>query len=88
MALITDPEAARRLARTIASDLSLYFEEKIVKGIQGDNFFEVMNKEIEEGREHYKNRVSPEILSKTNFFERAIVDIILRSKACIKSKIW
>ena len=33
MALIETEEAARRLARAIASDLSLYNEEKIVKGI-------------------------------------------------------
>jgi len=35
MALIDTEEAARRLARAIASDLSLYNEEKIVRGIEG-----------------------------------------------------
>ena len=34
MALIETEEAARRLARAIASDLSLYNEEKILEGIQ------------------------------------------------------
>ena len=34
MPLIETEEAARRLARAIASDLSLYNEEKIVAGIQ------------------------------------------------------
>ena len=33
MALIETDEAARRLARAIASDLSLYNEEKINRGI-------------------------------------------------------
>jgi spore germination protein GerM len=88
MALISDPEQAKRLARAIASDLSLYNEQKVVGGIEKDNFFEAMAKEIEEGREHYKSRVSPEIYNKYNFYDRALVDVILSRKKHIKSKIW
>ena len=40
MPLIETDEAARRLARAIASDLSLYNEDKIVAGIQNDNLFD------------------------------------------------
>jgi spore germination protein GerM len=79
---------AMRLARAIASDISLYNEQKIVKGIEQDNLFEVLKEEIEEGRELYKSRVSSELFTTTNFFERAIVDIVVRSKAHVKSKIW
>ena len=85
---IDTPERAIRLARTIASDISLYNEQKIIKGIEQDNLFEVLKEELEEGRELYKSRVSPEIFQKMNFFERAINDIVLRSKAHVKSKIW
>jgi hypothetical protein len=77
-----------RLARAIASDISLYNEQKIIKGIEQDNLFEVLKEELEEGRELYKSRVSQEIFTKMNFFERAINDIVLRSKAHVKSKIW
>ena len=77
-----------RLARAIASDISLYNEQKIIKGIEQDNLFEVLKEELDEGRELYKSRVSPEIFQKMNFFERAINDIVLRSKAHVKSKIW
>jgi hypothetical protein len=86
--LITTPEAATRLARAIASDLSLYNEEKIVEGIQSDSLFDVLKDEIEEGRELYKSRVSPELYAKTNYYDRAIVDIIVKSKGHVKSKIW
>jgi len=79
---------AMRLARAIASDISLYNEQKIVKGIEQDNLFEVLKEEIEEGRELYKSRVTSELFTTTNFFERAIVDIVVRSKAHVKSKIW
>ena len=87
MALIETDKDARRLARAIASDLSLYNEEKIVEGIEKDNLFEVISEEIEEGRAHYKSRVAPQLYEK-NFYDRAIVDILVRSKGHIKSKVW
>ena len=87
MPLIETEEAARRLARAIASDLSLYNEEKIVNGITNDNLFETLAEEIEEGRALYKSRVSPDLYQK-NFYDRALVDILVKSKGHIKSKIW
>jgi hypothetical protein len=87
MPLIETEEAARRLARAIASDLSLYNEEKIVQGIQNDDLFNVLSEEVEEGRALYKSRVSPDLYTK-NFYDRAIVDILVKSKGHIKSKIW
>jgi hypothetical protein len=86
--LITTPEAATRLARAIASDLSLYNEEKIIDGIQNDSLFDVLKDEIEEGRELYRSRVSPDLFDSTNYYDRAIVDIIVKSKGHVKSKIW
>ena len=85
--LIDNPDRARRLARAIASDLTLYNEAKIVLGIQNDSLFEVMKDEIEEGRALFKSRVTPEIFS-LNLYERALVDVMLKSKGHIKSKIW
>ena len=86
--MIKNPEAARRLARAIASDLSLYNQEKIQKGIQQDNLFEVLSEEIEEGRIHYNNKVDPDLRASTNFYDLAIVDVILKRNAHIQSKIW
>src|SRR5438874_337916 len=87
MALIETEEAARRLARAIASDLSLYNVEKVEKGITNDNLFDVLAEEIEEGRALYKRRVAPELYRK-NFYERALVDILIKAKGHIKSKVW
>lgn len=88
MALIDTPEAAMRLARAIASDISLYNEEKIIKGIVNDNLFDVMSGEIDEGLNLYKSRVAPALFESSNFYYRAIVDIIVKSKGHVKSKIW
>jgi len=87
MPLIETEEAARRLARAIASDLSLYNEDKILKGIQNDTLFEELEEEVEEGRALFNSRVAP-ALFKHNFYNRAIVDILIRSKGHVKCKIW
>lgn len=79
---------ALRLARAIASDISLYNEKKIHRSIELDNFFDELKDELDEGNALYKSRVNPEIVSKQNFFERAIVDVILKPKGNIKSKLW
>jgi hypothetical protein len=87
MALIETEEAARRLARAIASDLSLYNEEKIMEGIQNDNLFDALSEELEEGRALFKSRVSPDLFAK-NFYDRAVIDILVRAKGHVQSKMW
>lgn len=87
MAVIQTQEAARRLARTIASDLSLYNEEKILRGLQNDSLFEEMADEIAEGRSLFQSRVAPE-LQTHKFYERALVDVLIKAKAHVKSPLW
>lgn len=86
--MIKNPEAARRLARAIASDISLYNQEKISQGIQQDSFYEILFPEIEEGRSHYNSKVDPNVLASTNYYDLAIIDIVLKRNAHIPSKIW
>jgi hypothetical protein len=88
MPLIEAPEQAIRLARAICSDVSLYNEEKIVRSIEQDAFFDALREELEEGRELYRSRVAPDLYQRTNFYDRAIVDVILRPKGHVKSRIW
>ena len=87
MALIEIEEAARRLARAIASDLSLYNAEKIEKGVANDNLYVELSSDIEEGRALFNSRVSPDLYSK-NFYDRAIIDLLIRGKGHIRSKMW
>lgn len=87
MPLIQTEEAARRLARAIASDLSLYNEEKIIRGIEQDSLFDELREEVEEGRALYKSRVAPD-LYRRNYYDRALVDILVKSKGHIRSPIW
>ena len=87
---MTDEEKAKaiRLARAIASDISLYNEAKIVQGFEHYNLFTILQDEIQEGRDLYRSRVSAEVFQTTNYFDRAIVDIVVAKKGHIKSKIW
>ena len=87
MALIDKPERARQLARAIASDLTLYHEKEIIEGIENDTLFTVMHEHIEEGRALFKSRVTPEVLD-SNIYDRAVVDVMLKSKGTVKSRIW
>lgn len=58
-----------------------------MQGIANDNLFAVLGDEIELRKANYKTRVTPELFAK-NFFDRAIVDVIVRSKGHIVSKMW
>jgi len=85
---IDAPEAALRLARAIASDIALYNEDKIIRGIEQDRLFELIEEELEEGLGLYQSRVAEGLFERTNFFQRAVVDEVLKRKGHVKSKIW
>ena len=87
MKLIAKPDHARQLARTIATDLTQSHEKEIVEGIENDTLFDVMHAHIEEGRALFKRRVTPEIYG-LNLYDRAIIDVMIKSKGHVKSKIW
>ena len=65
----------------------MYHEKKIVEGVERDNLFDAMRDEIEEGRALYKSRVTPEIFEQ-GIYDRALVDMLLKARGNVKSKIW
>ena len=85
---IEDADKARRLARTIVSDIALYNREEIRKGIKDDNVFELLAVELERGNKLYVSRVSPEIQKQKNFYNQAIVDVLIKQYGNTESKIW
>ena len=87
MNLIENPDQAKRLARAILSDVAIYNREKVEAGIKNDNLFDILTDELEEGRQHYNSRVSPGI-SGVNFFDLAIVDVLVKRAGKIESSIW
>lgn len=88
MSLIKSQDAAARLARTIISDIALYNRDKISNGLKNDNIFELLDKELKEGLALYRGRLSPEVDSKNSYYNRAIVDILIKRNSNIDSDIW
>lgn len=88
MAQVNTPEAAARFARTIISDIALYNKDKIAEGIKNDNIFELLADELKEGLELYKSKVSTDLDRDQTYFNRAIVDILIKRSGDIESDIW
>ena len=87
MNIITGKEQATRLARAIISDVAIYNQEKVEKGIKNDNIFEALSEEIEEGRQHFFSRVAPE-LEPEKIFDLTLVDVLIKRAGKIESTIW
>lgn len=88
MSNIHTPEAALRLARTIASDILLYNKDKIAEGLKNDRLFEVLAEDIAEGRKLYESRVAAALREQHDFLERALVDVLIKSSARVPTNIW
>ncbi len=86
--LVDNPKLAFRLARAIVSDIALYNQEKVREGIKNDSIFEVLTDELQEGRDHFNGRVSPELEDRDHLYDRAIVDVMIKQAGKIESSIW
>jgi hypothetical protein len=87
MSTIDNPDLAKRLARAILSDVAMYNPEKVENGIKNDNIFDVLKEELEEGRQHFYSRVSPE-LNPDAIYDIAVVDVLIKRAGKIESSIW
>lgn len=84
-----DPhERAKRLARLIVGDIVLYNQDTIAEGIKNDTLFQVLEKELEVGRKYYEKNVDPAVAAQTDYFNLALVDILVKERGNVESKIW
>ena len=88
MRSISSNDEARRLARTILSDILLYNQAKVKEGIEKDSLFDVLSEELAEGRKYYESMVESSLRQCTNFFNEAVIDILLKQGGKHKSDIW
>jgi hypothetical protein len=88
MRLIKNPDEAKRLARTILSDILLYNQAKVKEGIEKDSLFEVLTEELAEGKKYYESMVDEGVRQASNFFNEAVVDVLIKQGGKIKSEIW
>lgn len=85
--VIDKPDRARQLARAIVSDIGLYNQAKVQEGMAKDSLWDTLKDEIEEGRQLFASRVTTEMRG-MSFYEKALVDVLLKSQGHVKSPVW
>ena len=88
MRMIKTPDEAKRLARTILSDILLYNQAKVKEGIEKDSLFDILTDELAEGKKYYEGMVDEDLRKSTNLFNEAVVDVLIKQGGKIKSEIW
>lgn len=76
-------ERARRLARTIISDIYLYNTAKADESIRNNTFSSVFASELKEGLKLYESRIMQEVRSQGDFFKEAVRDFIEGKKKAL-----
>jgi predicted Zn finger-like uncharacterized protein len=72
-------ERAKRLARTIVSDIYLYNTAKAEESIRNNTFSSVFASEIREGLKLYENRIAQEVRDRGDFF-REVLALFIENK--------
>ncbi len=69
-------DEARRLARLILSDIIIYHQAKVERGIRENSFFELLHEEIEEGRQYYDSRVPLRVRRDTEIYTETLQQFV------------
>ncbi len=81
-------KSAERLARVMASDIAVYNEEAIKRGIQNDTLFEELSDDLQDAERNWRERVDGEFQDDLGLFKRALIDNIFRGVGNIPSDIF
>ncbi|HXX58265.1 MAG TPA: response regulator [Thermodesulfovibrionales bacterium] len=73
-------EKARRLARTIVSDIYLYSRARVEDSVKNDSFHSAFASELREGLKLYETRISAEVRKMGDFFNEAVTAFIEKKK--------
>ena len=72
----------------MASDIAIYNQEKIRKGLENDRLFEELEDDLREAFKLWETKVSPEIVKNTNLLQAAIIDQIFAPHGAVFSPIF
>ena len=72
-------EKATRLARMIAADIALYSQEKMDRGIRGNDVFDLLAVELEEGRRIFRQRMEG-FSRQHDFVRQAFAELVERRR--------
>lgn len=77
----SDVDAARHLARSIVSDISLYSEKQFEQGVKSGNLEEFLGDEIRDGRSIYEERMQTAARDGIDYFGEALAEIVEKKKS-------
>jgi predicted Zn finger-like uncharacterized protein len=77
-------ERARRLAKALASDLVLYNQDKVEKGLQDGTLAQLLGSEIRRSWEYYCQQIPKHIVESTDFFKEQLNKIVGKGKEIFK----
>jgi len=75
-AISATDQKAKRLARALVSDILVYNRDKRDKALAEGALVQALGQEIKKSWELYKERVTPEVASNSNYFKEALNDIL------------
>lgn len=75
-AAVPQDQKAKRLARALVSDILVYNRDKRDKALAEGTLVQALGQEIKKSWELYKERVTPEVATESNYFKDALNDIL------------
>ncbi len=88
MERISDPERARRMARVLFSDMVAYAGDQIRIGLEKDDLFTRLKREIEQVRVFFERNVDPALPGAERIFNFALVDVLIARNRRVSTSIW
>ncbi len=73
---LPEEDRARRLARIIVADISLYYQDRIDEGILGGNWSQLLAIEIKEARRLFAERFPTAEVQRSKILESAFLDLL------------
>jgi len=67
---------ARRTARLLVSEIKLYHEQELESGLQNNDIYQRLQREIDTGREMYQHRVKSAVFGGHDYFHEELVRIL------------
>ena len=77
-------QRARRLAKALASDLVLYNQDKVEKGLREGTLAQLLGPEIRRSWEYYCQQVPEHIVKNTDYFKELLNKIVGKGKQIFK----
>jgi predicted Zn finger-like uncharacterized protein len=77
-------EKAKKLAKALAKDITLYYGDKVKQGLEQGNLVELIGSEIKKSWKFYQQKTPIGINQNTTYFEDALNDIVAQGKKLFK----